>query len=34
LRRAREAQELMAELRKLNDNNKVALLTGHHEVDL
>jgi uncharacterized membrane protein YhiD involved in acid resistance len=34
LKRQQEAQELMTELRKLNDNNKVALLTGHHEVDL
>ncbi|MBN1995506.1 MAG: DUF4956 domain-containing protein [Anaerolineae bacterium] len=34
LKKQQEAQELMAELRKLNDNNKVALLTGHHEVDL
>jgi uncharacterized membrane protein YhiD involved in acid resistance len=29
-----EAQVLMNELRRLNDNNKVALITGHHEVDL
>lgn len=29
-----EAQEFMNELRRLNDNNKVALITGHHEVDL
>ncbi len=34
LRKEQEAQALMAELRRLNDNNKVALLTGHHEVDL
>jgi hypothetical protein len=29
-----DPQEFMEELRKLNDNNKVALITGHHEVDL
>lgn len=34
LRREEEAQEMMQELSKLNDNNKVALITGHHEVDL
>ena len=34
LKRQQEAQELMTELRKLNDNNKVALITGHHDVDL
>lgn len=34
LKRQQEAQDFMTELRKLNDNNKVALLTGHHEVDL
>ncbi|MBN1217826.1 MAG: DUF4956 domain-containing protein [Anaerolineae bacterium] len=34
LKRQQETQTLLAELRKLNDNNKVALLTGHHEVDL
>jgi len=34
LRRQDEAQDLLTELRKLNDNNKVSLLTGHHEVDL
>lgn len=28
------AQALMQELSKLNDNNKVALITGYHEVDL
>lgn len=27
-------QEFMNELRQLNDNHKVALITGHHEVDL
>ena len=34
LRRQSDAQAFMNELRQLNDNNKVALLTGHHEVDL
>ncbi len=34
LKKQEEAQELLTELRKLNDNNKVSLLTGHHEVDL
>jgi len=34
LKKDDQAQELLAELRKLNDNNKVSLLTGHHEVDL
>lgn len=34
LKKEREAQEFISELRRLNDNNKVALLTGHHEVDL
>jgi uncharacterized membrane protein YhiD involved in acid resistance len=34
LRRVQETQEFITELRRLNDNNKVALLTGHHEVDL
>jgi uncharacterized membrane protein YhiD involved in acid resistance len=29
-----DVQRFMEELRKLNDNNKVALITGHHEVDL
>jgi hypothetical protein len=33
-RRQADAQAFMEELRKLNDNNKVALITGHHEVDL
>ena len=27
-------QEFMNELRQINDNHKVALITGHHEVDL
>ncbi len=34
LMRRADPQEFMNELRKLNDNNKVALITGHHEVDL
>ena len=34
LRNEAEAQDLMQELSRLNDNNKVALITGHHEVDL
>lgn len=34
LKRQNEAQEFMQEISKLNNNNKVALITGHHEVDL
>ncbi len=34
LKNQNEAQAFMEELRKLNDNNKVALITGAHEVDL
>jgi len=34
LKRQREAPELLEELSRLNENNKVALITGHHEVDL
>jgi hypothetical protein len=34
LKKEDESQDLLTELRKLNDNNKVSLLTGHHEVDL
>lgn len=34
LKNESEAQDLMKELSRLNDNNKVALITGHHEVDL
>jgi archaellum biogenesis ATPase FlaH len=34
LKKQDEAQNLLDELRKVNDNNKVSLLTGHHEVDL
>ena len=33
-RKQEDVQRFMDELRKLNDNNKVALITGHHEVDL
>jgi len=29
-----DPRAFMEELRRLNDNNKVALITGHHEVDL
>ena len=29
-----QAQALMEELRRLNDNHKVSLVTGYHEVDL
>ncbi len=34
LKKRADTQEFMNELRKLNDNNKVALITGFHEVDL
>jgi hypothetical protein len=34
LKRQADSQEFMLEIRRLNDNNKVALLTGFHEVDL
>lgn len=34
LKKQDEAQAFMVELSKLNDNNKVALISGHHEVDL
>jgi uncharacterized membrane protein YhiD involved in acid resistance len=34
LKRQADAQEFLNELRKLNNNNKVALITGFHEVDL
>jgi uncharacterized membrane protein YhiD involved in acid resistance len=34
LKRQADAQEFLNELRKLNGNNKVALITGFHEVDL
>ena len=29
-----DSQEFLIEMRRLNDNNKVALITGFHEVDL
>lgn len=34
LKNQANAQTFMEDLRRLNDNNKVALITGHHEVDL
>ncbi len=34
LKKPTEAQSFMNELRGLNDNNKVSLITGYHEVDL
>jgi uncharacterized membrane protein YhiD involved in acid resistance len=34
LKKQSEAQNFLNELRQLNDNNKVALITGYHEVDL
>jgi hypothetical protein len=34
LKRRANPQEFMNDLRRLNDNNKVSLITGHHEVDL
>lgn len=34
LKRQADSQEFLIEMRRLNDNNKVALLTGFHEVDL
>ncbi len=34
LRKRADPQQFMSELRRLNDNNKVALITGYHEVDL
>jgi hypothetical protein len=33
-KRESQTQAFLNELRQLNDNNKVALITGHHEVDL
>ena len=33
-KRKADPQAFIEELRRLNDNNKVALITGHHEVDL
>jgi hypothetical protein len=34
LKRRANPQDFMNDLRRLNDNNKVSLITGHHEVDL
>jgi len=34
LKRQTDSQEFLVEIRRLNDNNKVALITGFHEVDL
>jgi uncharacterized membrane protein YhiD involved in acid resistance len=34
LKQEEDAQVFIKELRELNDNNKVALITGHQEVDL
>jgi archaellum biogenesis ATPase FlaH len=34
LKRPSQAQAFMEELRKINYNNKVSLITGYHEVDL
>jgi archaellum biogenesis ATPase FlaH len=34
LKKRADSQELINELRRLNDNNKVALITGYQEVDL
>jgi len=34
LKRQVDSQEFLIEMRKLNDNNKIALITGFHEVDL
>jgi hypothetical protein len=34
LRNPSQAQAFLQELSRLNDNNKVALISGHHEVDL
>ncbi|MCG3211448.1 MAG: hypothetical protein FOGNACKC_05094 [Anaerolineae bacterium] len=34
LKKTQQSQAFMDELRRLNNNNKVALITGHHEVDL
>lgn len=34
LKKQTDAQAFMNELRQLNDNNKVSLITGYHEVDL
>jgi hypothetical protein len=34
LKKRADSQEFITELRRLNDNNKVALITGYQEVDL
>lgn len=34
LKKPSEAQTFLNELRQLNDNNKVSLITGYHEIDL
>ena len=34
LKKGADTQNFMNDLRRLNNNNKVALITGHHEVDL
>ncbi len=34
LKQPADSQTFIEELRRLNDNNKVALITGYHEVDL
>ena len=34
LRNPNQAQAFLQELSRLNDNNKIALISGHHEVDL
>ena len=34
LKKQDQSQEFMTEMSKLNNNNKVSLITGHHEVDL
>lgn len=34
LKKTQQSQAFMDELRRLNNNNKVALITGHHEVNL
>jgi uncharacterized membrane protein YhiD involved in acid resistance len=34
LKKQDRSQDFMEELRKLNHNNKVSLISGHHEVDL
>ncbi len=34
LKRGTDVQKFLEEVRKLNDNNKISLITAHHEVDL